>query len=153
VPEQRRVEIFAWYNLIGSVATAFGALCGGGVTQLVLWLGVGGPGRYRPLVIGDGLAGLLVTYACIRLSSAVEGGPVTVAAVTSAMGPLRARIGLHRSFPVVLKLSGLFALDALGGGFVIQSIVAYWFYLRFAVDPATIGGIFFGANMLAGASA
>jgi MFS family permease len=52
-----------------------------------------------------------------------------------------------------LKLSGLFALDAFGGGFVIQSIVAYWFYLRFEVEPATIGAIFFGANLLAGASA
>src|SRR5262249_16084368 len=66
---------------------------------------------------------------------------------------LLARVGLHRSFGVVLKLSGLFALDAFGGGFVIQSIVAYWFHLRFAVEPATIGGIFFGPIILAGASA
>jgi len=153
VPEQRRVEIFAWYNLIGSLATAFGALCGGGVTQLVQWLGIDGPGRYRPLVIGYALVGLVLTCVCIRLSSAVEVAPVTIASETSSMRPLLARIGLHRSLPVVLKLSGLFALDAFGGGFVIQSIVAYWFHLRFAVEPATIGGIFFGANILAGASA
>ena len=54
---------------------------------------------------------------------------------------------------VVLKLSGLFALDAFGGGFVIQSLAAYWFYLRFGVQPATLGGIFFGANVFAGISA
>ena len=47
----------------------------------------------------------------------------------------------------------LFGLDAFAGGFVIQSIVAYWFHLRFGVDPATLGGIFFGANILAGISA
>jgi predicted MFS family arabinose efflux permease len=46
----------------------------------------------------------------------------------------------------------LFGLDAFAGGFVIQSIVAYWFHIRFGVDPATLGGIFFGANILAGIS-
>jgi MFS family permease len=53
----------------------------------------------------------------------------------------------------VLRLSGLFALDAFGGGFVVQSFAAYWFYLRFGVNPATLGGIFFGANVFAGISA
>jgi predicted MFS family arabinose efflux permease len=54
---------------------------------------------------------------------------------------------------VVLRLSGLFALDAFGGGFVVQSFAAWWFYLRFGVAPATLGGIFFGANLFAGLSA
>jgi MFS family permease len=54
---------------------------------------------------------------------------------------------------VVLHLSALFALDAFGGGFIVQSIVAYWFHLRFGADPAALGGIFFGANLLAGLSA
>jgi len=62
-------------------------------------------------------------------------------------------LGLRSSRGVVLKLSGLFALDAFGGGFVVQSFVAYWFYLRFGVAPATLGGIFFGANVFAGISA
>jgi MFS family permease len=47
----------------------------------------------------------------------------------------------------------LFALDALGGGFVIQSIIAYWFYVRFQLDPAMLGTIFLFANLLAGISA
>jgi MFS family permease len=53
----------------------------------------------------------------------------------------------------VTKLSALFSLDAFAGGFVIQSIVAYWFHIRFHVQPATLGAIFFGANILAGVSA
>jgi predicted MFS family arabinose efflux permease len=53
----------------------------------------------------------------------------------------------------VLKLSALFGLDAFAGGFVVQSIVAYWFHIRFGVEPAALGGIFFGANVLAGISA
>src|SRR5213075_1336944 len=47
----------------------------------------------------------------------------------------------------------LFALDSFGGGFVVQSFAAYWFYLRFGVNPATLGAIFFGANLFAGISA
>jgi len=54
---------------------------------------------------------------------------------------------------VVTRLSVLFALDAYAGGFVIQSIVAYWFHVRFGVAPTVLGSIFFGANILAGLSA
>src|SRR5205807_225166 len=53
----------------------------------------------------------------------------------------------------VLRLSALFALDSFGGGFVTQSLAAYWFYLRFGVNPAALGAIFFGANVFAGVSA
>ena len=61
--------------------------------------------------------------------------------------------GLHQSRGVVTKLSALFALDSFGGGFVVQSFAAYWFYLRFGVDPGTLGAIFFWANIFAGLSA
>jgi predicted MFS family arabinose efflux permease len=54
---------------------------------------------------------------------------------------------------VVLRLSALFTLDAFAGGFVVQSFVAWWFHRRFGVGPALLGGIFFGANLLAGVSA
>jgi predicted MFS family arabinose efflux permease len=63
------------------------------------------------------------------------------------------RFGLHRSRGIVLKLSTLFGLDAFAGGFVVQSLVAYWFHVRFGIEPAALGGIFFGANILAGISA
>ena len=54
---------------------------------------------------------------------------------------------------VVLKLSALFALDAFAGGLIVQSMMAYWFHVRFGVDTGIIGSIFFGANILAGISA
>jgi MFS family permease len=53
----------------------------------------------------------------------------------------------------VLKLSALFSIDAFAGGFVLQSLLAYWFHVRFNVQPAILGSIFFGANILAGFSA
>jgi predicted MFS family arabinose efflux permease len=102
----------------------------------------------------------VVVYACIGvalcalfllLSPAVE---VPAARATTLQVPRLAQLaGLHRSHGVVLRLSGLFALDSFGGGFVAQSLAAYWFYLRYGVDPATLGILFFAANLLAGLSA
>ncbi len=66
---------------------------------------------------------------------------------------MQRRFGLHRSRKVVFKLSSLFALDAFAGGLVVQSMVAYWFHTKFGVQPAVLGSIFFGANILAGISA
>jgi MFS family permease len=151
VPGEQRTGVFAWYNLVGSVATALGSLCGGAITQLVQGMGVKGADCYRPVVLGYGAIGLLLALAFLRLSPATE-VPVLVDAAPARPAPA-GRLGLPHSLGVVLHLAALFALDAFGGGFVIQSIVAYWFALRFGVEPATIGAIFFGANLLAGVSA
>ena len=51
------------------------------------------------------------------------------------------------------KLSSLFAIDAFGGGFIVQSVLAYWFSVRFGIREERLGEIFFGANLLAGFSA
>ncbi len=66
---------------------------------------------------------------------------------------LKVRWGLHRSRDIVLRLSALFAMDAFAGGFIMQSIIAYWFYKRFGLQPAALGTLFFFANILAGFSA
>jgi hypothetical protein len=91
--------------------------------------------------------GVLLAIVVVGLSPAAEAAPHTA----SAMGTASRRVfGLHRSRRVVLKLSALFALDAFAGGFVLQSIMAFWFHVRFGAD---LGGIFFAANLLAGFSA
>ena len=53
-------------------------------------------------------------------------------------------IGVRRSLGIVAKLAGLLVLDAFAGGFIVQSIVAYWFYLHYKTDLNALGGIFFG---------
>jgi predicted MFS family arabinose efflux permease len=65
---------------------------------------------------------------------------------------IRRRLGLGRSRGIVARLSLLFSIDAFGGGFIPQSLMAYWFHLRYGVEPAVLGGIFFGANLLAAVS-
>src|SRR5262249_10501713 len=120
VPDERRTAVFAWYNLAGSLATAAGALCGGALPQLGQGGGGTGADSYRPVAVAYGAVGVLLAVAFTRLSPGAE-VPAADTPRASA-GPVRPRLGLHRSRPVVLKLAGLFALDAFGGGFVIQSV-------------------------------
>src|SRR5262249_41710750 len=151
VPGDRRTGVFAWYNLVGSVATALGSLCGGVLTQFAKDAGAVGADAYRPVVVAYGVLGLLMGVAFCLLSPSTEVRPAEN--VQEAPPAPRPVLGLRRSRGVVFKLSALFALDAFGGGFVIQSLLAYWLHQRFGVDPATLGGIFLGANLLAGVSA
>ena len=148
LPGTRRTTVFAWYNLIGSFATAVGALVGGFVCQWAEFRGAIGADIFRPVVFGYGAFGLVLAAMFFGLTSRVEVAPNELA-VASTKGPL----GLGQSRGIVAKLSVLFALDAFGGGFIVQSVMAYWFRVRFDVDLATLGGIFFGANILAGLSA
>lgn len=144
LPEDRRTGVFAWYHLTGAFATAAGALAGGWTAQALQSAGVAPAASYRVLVFAYAAVGVLLAALFLRMSRAVEAPP---AAATAG------RLGLHGSKGVVLKLSALFSLDAFAGGFVIQSLVAYWFQQRYGVAPGTLGSIFFAANLLAGLSA
>src|SRR5437667_3852978 len=142
VPDRTRTTVFAWYTLAGSLATAAGSLAGGTLSHL-LQQGVMAPVEsYRVVVLLYAVLGVVLALLFIGLSPAAE---VSV--------PGAGSFGIGRSRDVVLKLSGLFALDSFAGGFVVQGFAAYWFYLRFGVDPGTLGVIFFWANVLAGVSA
>jgi len=151
VSNERRTQLFAWYNLVGSFATALGALAGGSLVQALLDTGVSPLGSYRAIVIGYAIIGVTLGGLFTRLSPAVEAPAVT--GPSQPTSAFKNRFGLHRSRGVVLKLSALFSIDAFAGGFVLQSILAYWFHVRFNVQPAILGSIFFGANILAGLSA
>ena len=150
VADRARTEVFAWYTMTGSIASALGALAAGYLTYTLQasWAPVD---SYRTVVIAYACLGIVLALIFAGASSALEassyGQPV-------ADGPLFARLsGIDRSRGVVLRLSGLFALDSFGGGFVVQSFAAYWFYPRFGVDPRTLGTLFFAANTFAGISA
>lgn len=147
VGDSRRTRVFAWYNLAGSFAAALGALAGGALVQGLRGAGYEELSSYRAVLYLYAGIGAVLGLLFTRLTPAVEALPRHAPAKTES------RFGLHRSRRTVFKLSGLFALDAFGGGFVIQGLLVYWFHLRFAVEPAALGGIFFGANLLAGISA
>ena len=148
LPGARRTSVFAWYNLVGSVATALGALVAGFVVGALRDRGAAQIDAYRVIVIGYAALGLAMAAVFQLVSPAVEARP------EDAGDPsIRRRLGLHRSKGVVARLSALFTLDAFAGGLVMQSLLAYWFHVHFGVPEATLGAIFFGANLLAAASA
>jgi predicted MFS family arabinose efflux permease len=102
---------------------------------------------YHYILAGYAVGGLVLGILFLALSRGVE-----VSRPPEATS-IRRVLGLSRSRGVVLKLSALFALDAFAGGLIVQAMIAYWFHVRFGVDPGIIGSIFFGANILAGISA
>jgi MFS-type transporter involved in bile tolerance (Atg22 family) len=117
------------YNLVGYVASALGA-------ALIARL----PDSPRD-VFALFLVGALVqvaTYARMRTVA-----PVTPPQRAASSAPSR---------PLVRRIAALFALDSLAGGFVIQSMVTYWFYTRFGLDLTQLGWIFFGTQILSGLS-
>ncbi|MDH4161124.1 MAG: MFS transporter [Nitrospirota bacterium] len=144
LPAENRTRAFGWYNLAGSLATACGALTGGGLSSGLQHAGLSELASYRAVLQLYALCGFGLVALFLMLSPEVE----------TEVAPAQQRLfGLHRSKGVVLRLSALFSLDAFAGGFVIQSMVAYWFHVKFGLDAGLLGGIFFGANVLAGVSA
>jgi hypothetical protein len=141
-PPERRTWLFSIYDLLSNFAGAAGALFAGSITCWAA-LGLQGADAYRPLFVIYGLIGLANTLLFMRLSDKVE-----IARVDGA----RRFIGIHRSRGTVAKLSGLFSIDAFAGALVVQSLIAYWFHLRWGLSPETLAVVFFGVNMLSGLS-
>jgi hypothetical protein len=143
--------VFAWYTLTGSLGTALGALAAGTAYRVLPQTAMPSVSRYRIVVMVYAALGVLLAMLFSRLSRAAEATTLGDKKVVRAT--FADLFGLDRSRDVVVRLSALFALDSFGGGFVVQSFAAYWFYLRFGVKPETLGAIFFWANIFAGISA
>jgi len=124
----RRTLAFSVYNLVGYGASSAGALLAG----LPRYVG------YSPLFLGYMISGLIGAVLYSSLSGAVEAEP----------RPARRSVLSARGRPIVAKLSALFAVDAFGGGFIGQSILSYYFYLRFGLDLSTLGVIFFATQLV-----
>ena len=147
VERSKLTKVIAWYNLAGSFATAIGALLAGLMSELVKEMGYTDAVAYKIIIAGYALVGLVLLILFCFLSQQI------VPAKISKMQEVKKVFGLHKSKNVVFKLSSLFALDSFAGGFIIQSMIAYWFYLKFGLSAGTIGSIFFGTNLVAGVSA
>lgn len=143
VGDDRRTTAFGWYTVAGALATACGTLAAGVGVQSLLGSGLGTVDAYRAVIVAYAFAGFGLAAIFFFLTPAIE-----------TLAPTRtSRFGLHRSRGTVLRLSALFALDAFAGGFVMQSLVAFWFSTHWGVQPAALGAFLFVANVLAAGSA
>jgi MFS family permease len=149
LPEAARREAltraFAWYNVCGFLPAALGALAAGAWLSAARWLGADRMAAYHGLLWLYATSGLALSLLYARLSPAVE-------ARRHSPDVQPAHLGLHRSRRIVAQLAGLQAVDALAGGFVVQSLLVYWFHLRYGVGPEVLGPLFFGTNLLSAVS-
>ena len=141
-PNEKRTWLFSIYNTIANIAGAFGSLFAASVGFFAS-LGLQGADAYRPLFVLYAVIGIANLVIFITLSDKVE--------LAQVEGERRF-IGIHRSTGMVVKLSALFGLDAFAGGLVVQSIVAYWFFLRWGLQIADLAVIFFWVGILSGLS-
>lgn len=124
-----RTLAYSWYNLVGYAASSAGALLAG----LPQYFGTGLV-AYRPLFAAYLASGLVGSLLYAKLSKKVE----LENELTQAKRPILS----DKSKPIVQKLSGLFAIDSFGGGFIGTSIMSYYFYERFNLPNVSLGLIF-----------
>ena len=121
---------FGLASTTATLAGSLGALAAGGPTLLDT-----GPDR------------LLLAYPAVAAAALVVAAGLSPRVETSSRPPARLA-----SRGVVRRLAALFALDSLGGGFVVQAFIAFWFARRFGTSPETLGVVFFAVGLLQAAS-
>jgi MFS family permease len=130
-----RTQLFAWYNVAGNVAGAFGSLASG-----------------LPAVVAH-------TYG-VDVALAERSGFVVYALVAIALGSVYLGLDRTRNRPehapsaplaksrrTVMHLALLFGLDSFGGGFAVQTLLVLWLYQRFALSMELMAAVFFAAGL------
>jgi MFS family permease len=144
---RKRNTVFAIYNMAGTFAMAAGVLLSGlpAVLQQELQhfgIVLNQIGSIKLLFVLYGVLGIVLIGIYLLLSQKIEiqdnqekqnDEPPQLRKVSSLTPESR---------NIVMRLSGLFAVDSFAGGFVIQSIVSFWFFTRFGADLATLSYIF-----------
>jgi MFS family permease len=139
---QKRNSIFAIYNTVGTFAMSAGVLVSGLPSILQQNYGFDQIGAIKSLFIIYAACALVVLAIYLMLSKNIE---VKDGAAKSS---LSIKTISTKSRGIIAKMSTLFAVDSFGGGFVIQSIVSFWFYTRFGADLSTLSYLFAIAGVL-----
>jgi MFS family permease len=141
VPDERRTFAFAVYHALQDAGNALGALVAGLPALLAR---AEFPGVFTSTRSAVGFYALLFLAPLVlypRLSAAVE----------SVHSRSDLRIS-PQSKSILWRISSLFALDSVGGGFLTTALLSYFFHERFGVSAAEVGALFFGARVLNGLS-
>ena len=136
VDDKQRTAVFARYSLVGALLAALGSLAAALPGMLSSYVGLSGTAALKCM---------FVLYAALACGAALvyRGLPQALATEVKAVSA-----PLGKSKKTVYTLAALFSLDAFGGGFVVQSMVALWLYQRFGMSLATAGTIFFWTGVL-----
>ncbi|HKA92995.1 MAG TPA: MFS transporter, partial [Acidimicrobiia bacterium] len=135
---RERIRGFGTYNAVATAAGSLGALAAGAPDLLRrIWSATPVEQRFFLVFVPAALAGAAVAST---LSRHVE--------IERRPHEESSHARLQRSRPTVLRLAGLFAVDSFGGGFVVQSFIAYWFAAQFDASTGELGVIFFVVGIL-----
>jgi predicted MFS family arabinose efflux permease len=140
VPDRQRTAVFARYSLAGALVGAAGALFAGAPELLSKSFGMS---------MRSAIQAMFVLYALIGVVSALVYRRLPSALATEAEAPA-APLGQSRR--IVYLLAALFSLDAFGGGFIVQSMLALWLFEKFQLSTAVAGTIFFWTGVFSALS-
>lgn len=138
---EKRNSAFAVYNVTGRLGAAAGALYSGLPTLLDLHIGAGPLGTFRPLFLSYAAMALVTSLIYVTLSKEIEAPQHGHAQKNTT------RIS-QETRPIITKLALLIGVDSFAGGFVLQSIVSYWFYAKFHIALTELSLIFFLTGVL-----
>lgn len=156
---ERLTAAYSWYNLVGFGGAALGALLAGGLVALMK--GQPAVQAYQAIFILNALSSFILATIYIFLDTSVLSGDQRRRPTNFMVGGLLKNakqswrdvlFGHSQTQTYVRQLAGLQAIDAFGGGFVVQSLLTCWFYQRYHVDATFIGPVFFGCNIIAALS-
>jgi len=136
VTDERRTRAFALYNVVQDMGHASGAL----LAAIPQALGAAGLSRV------ESHRATFVVYAGMLLLAAVLHRMLSSGVETEGRRGLGHVSAASRR--IIARISALFALDSLGGGFLSTALLAYFFFERFGVSEMAIAGLFFAARIL-----
>lgn len=139
--DKKRNTAFGLYNMLGTLAMSGGVLLGGLPHYIQTAFNTSQSSSVKPLFLIYSLLGISTIIICLLMSRGVEIQPQeTSRPIHKILSP--------QSRKIVSKLSVLFGIDSFAGGFIIQSILSYWFFIKFGINFAEISYIFASAGVL-----
>ena len=138
VEARHRTKTLAWYNVVLEAGLALGSLMGGLPILFRRSFDVGNLTSYRWTFLFYGGILCLSAFLYTRLSPRIE-------AHNPSGEDLRGdwRKISPESKRIITRISLLFGLDSLAGGFLPGTLLVYWFFKRFGAGEETLAPIFF----------
>ena len=134
VPDDERTRTFARYSLIGALSMATGSLAAA-LPDFMTSAGIDRLNAFKGMFYIYAALGLL----CAALYWLLPHARMDETRPSAPLGPSR---------KVVYKLAALFSLDAFAGGFVVQSLLALWLFIRFDMSLSAASVFFFWTSTL-----
>ena len=143
---RQRTALFSLYNLAGRLTKAIGSAAVA-LPALAQWLyGVDAILSYKLMFFGYAAFALCCLAIYWKLSPNAE-PPATRRAAKGAAAAEPEKMS-RESRGIIVRLSLLFTLDSLGGGFMVNAYLSYFFANRFEMDAGTIGVVFLIGSLL-----